>query len=321
MKIGYFADGLWSHKALEKILEDERFVISFIVPRYDTQDPVLKEYSDHLNVDYLPIKNVNHADAIDKLTGYGADIFVSMSFNQILKKKILESAPLGFINCHAGALPFYRGRNVLNWVLINDEKEFGVTVHYIDEGIDTGDIILQTMGEITDHDDYSTLLSQSIDLCAELLFNSLDEIDKGTAIRKPQSEIHPVGFYCSRRIDGDEEIDWNWKSRQIFNFIRAISKPGPCARTTLNGNEIVVKKASIVPDAVDYIGIPGEIVGLKDGGLIVKTGDSIIFIKSLSPPHSSKIYRVGTRFGMNLLKKVQLLQERVKELENSTRQI
>ena len=64
-----------------------------------------------------------------------------MSFNQILKKKIINLPHLKTINCHAGKLPFYRGRNVLNRVLINDENEFGITIHYIDEGIDTGDIV------------------------------------------------------------------------------------------------------------------------------------------------------------------------------------
>jgi methionyl-tRNA formyltransferase len=65
-----------------------------------------------------------------------------MSFNQIFKSEIINLPRLKTINCHAGKLPFYRSRNILNWVLINDEKEFGITVHYVDEGIDTGDIIL-----------------------------------------------------------------------------------------------------------------------------------------------------------------------------------
>ena len=66
-----------------------------------------------------------------------------MSYDQIIKEDLLKLPLKGFINCHAGALPFYRGRNVLNWVLINGESEFGITVHYIDEGIDTGAILLK----------------------------------------------------------------------------------------------------------------------------------------------------------------------------------
>ena len=77
-----------------------------------------------------------------------------MSFDQIFKEEIINIPPLKIINCHAGKLPFYRGRNILNWALINDEKEFGITVHYVDFGIDTGDSILQKNYEITDDDDY-----------------------------------------------------------------------------------------------------------------------------------------------------------------------
>ena len=74
------------------------------------------------------------------------------------------------------------------------------------------------------------------------LIEALIKIYGRTAQRKPQSEIHPIGFYCGRRRIGDEWIDWNWSSRRIFNFIRAITEPGPCARTMLDGNEVIVKK-------------------------------------------------------------------------------
>ena len=75
-----------------------------------------------------------------------------MSFDQIFKNEIINAINNNIINCHAGKLPFYRGRNILNWVLINDEKKFGITVHYIDEKIDCGDIILQRLFKITDQD-------------------------------------------------------------------------------------------------------------------------------------------------------------------------
>ena len=96
-----------------------------------------------------------------------------MSFNQIFKNNLINLPPLKIINCHAGKLPFYRGRNVLNWVLINDENEFGITVHFIDEGIDTGDIILQKTFKIDDTDDYQTLLSRAYKECGSILYDSI----------------------------------------------------------------------------------------------------------------------------------------------------
>ena len=85
MKIGFFADGPWSHEALKKIISDDRFEIVFIVPRYNSNDPILKKWADKLVVDYLHIQDVNSSSAIQKLKTYGADLYVSMSFDQILK--------------------------------------------------------------------------------------------------------------------------------------------------------------------------------------------------------------------------------------------
>tara|TARA_B100000787_G_C16162345_1_gene282073 strand:+ start:170 stop:1108 length:939 start_codon:yes stop_codon:yes gene_type:complete len=300
MKIGYFADGPWSHLALDKIIHDKEMEVAFIVPRFDTQDPVLKKKSEELGIDFLPIKDVNTSESIEKLEKYNADIYVSMSFNQILKSDILSRPNLGFINCHAGALPFYRGRNVLNWVLINDEKEFGVTVHYIDEGIDTGDIILQKKSKILDSDNYGSILDKAILLCSETLHEALNEILSGTVKRVEQNSIHPIGFYCGKRIEGDEWIDWSWSSRKVFNFVRAISEPGPCAHTSHAGSILKIRKAEIIKDAPNYIGTPGEVAGKGKGFLIIKTGDSTIKIfidASISEDNQDNLkkLRIGDR--------------------------
>ncbi|WP_197739572.1 hypothetical protein [Vibrio taketomensis] len=109
MKIGYFADGPWSHKAIELISETKGLDIVFIVPRFDTQDPVLKEWADKLGIPYIPVRDVNTQDFLSIMDEFEPELLVSMSFNQILRKDIIDYAPLGFINCHAGALPFIEG--------------------------------------------------------------------------------------------------------------------------------------------------------------------------------------------------------------------
>ena len=214
LKIGYFADGPWSHNAFEKIVHDDRFDIRFIVPRTDTLDVTLFNFSKKYNIDYFKLKNVNSITSINKISDYDCDVLVSMSFNQIFRKEIINLTRIGIINCHAGKLPFYRGRNILNWVLINDEKEFGITVHFVDEGIDTGDIILQETFPITDKDNYRTLLDISYSSCANILYKSLVQVFEGKSKRIVQKSIHPVGFYCGMRGEGDEIIDWNNTSRE-----------------------------------------------------------------------------------------------------------
>src|SRR5690554_3379952 len=203
LKIGYFADGPWSHLAFEKIIKDNSIEIQFIVPRSDTKDDTLKNYASEYGIDYLWQAKIKSKEFIETAISYNCDLFVSMSFNQIFKREILGIAPLGTINCHAGKLPFYRGRNVLNWVLINDEKEFGITVHYVDEGIDTGDIILQRVFPITDLDTYNSLLNTAYTECANILIDSIKSIQSRSADRIKQKSIHEHGFYCGRRGMGD----------------------------------------------------------------------------------------------------------------------
>lgn len=308
IKIGYFADGKWAHRALDYIIKDSDLKVVFIVGRHNKPDEILKKYADRLGVPFLINENVNSLDFIHVISEISPDINVSMSFDQIFKKDIINIAPLGFINCHAGALPYYRGRNVLNWAIINGEEKFGVTVHYIDEGIDTGDIILQKFQIIEPDDDYGTVLDKAVELCAECLYDALVLIKKGKVKTVPQSSIHPVGFYCGRRLDGDEFIDWNWSSKRIHNFVRAITFPGPCARTYYKNKEIAIIRTSMINNAPNYIGNPGEIVGKNNMGLIVKTGDNMIYVTDMGivSPEGEIIrskasdFNIGIRFGFNI---------------------
>ncbi len=320
MKIGYFADGPWAHLALERILADPRFEIVFIVPRFDTRDPVLVGHAGRLGIDILLLEDVNDATSVERLRNFGAELFVSMSYNQIFGEAVIALAARGVINCHAGALPFYRGRNILNWALINDARSFGVTVHYVNSGIDTGDIILQRLLPISDHDDYATLLSRAIAACAEALLESLDQIARNAVVRTRQSSIHPIGSYFGRRRPGDEWIDWTWSSRRIFNFVRALVPPGPAARTLRSSEVIEVLAAKEIAHAVDYIATPGEVVGQTAQGTVVKTGDSTLVLTMVRSA-SSKPLRIGVRLGLDPLTTLTALEHRVHELEQAVSEL
>jgi len=222
--------------------------------------------------------NINSPEFLDWARNQSCDLFVSMSFDQIFKRQTIDTPGLGTINCHAGKLPFYRGRNVLNWALINDEPEFGITVHYVDESIDTGDIILQRAYPITDDDNYATLLETAYTECPRLLHQAVDLILQDRVQPVRQSMIHPVGMYCPARGPGDEILDWNQTSREIFNFVRAICEPGPMARTWLVDEEICINEVQLVPQAPIYMGIPGAVLFVQDKIPFVKTRDSMIGI-------------------------------------------
>ena len=108
-----------------------------------------------------------------------------------------------------------------------------------------------------------------------------------------QSDIHPTGFYCSQRKVGDEILEWNQTSTDIFNFVRSICKPGPQARTSLNGEEIMVNKVELIAEAPTYKGVPGAVLGVDSLGFIVKTADSFVRVVDWT---SNANIRIGDRF-------------------------
>jgi len=247
-------------------------------------------------IDVLLHPNVNSDDFFELIQSYKMDLLVSMSFNQIFKSRLLEYPKYHAINCHAGKLPFYRGRNILNWALINDEKEFGITVHYIDTGIDSGDIIKQKTFPITDIDTYQTLLDMAHRECPNLLVAAVREIMEGSVVRQPQTEIHPVGMYCGQRTIGDEKLNWNQTSRRVFNFVRAICPPGPAARSVICREdcrlEVKINHVSMIPSAPEYIGIPGQVLYKTENGFVVKTLDSFVEVTDYL---AEKPIRIGDR--------------------------
>lgn len=297
MKIGYFGDGPWAHEAFKRLVNDESIKIEFVTVRYDKRDPALIALAEEFGVPIELSQNINSDEFIDRIAKYKVDLFVSMSFDQIFRTRAINYPPLKTINCHAGKLPYYRGRNILNWVLINDEKEFGITVHYVDEGIDTGDIILQKTYPITDEDDYSTLLNTAYIGCADVLYKAIKQIQSGTVKCIKQDTIDPVGMYCGMRDLGDEVINWRSTSRELFNFVRAICKPGPMATSYLNGKELKINRIREVPGANRYISIPGQIIGKSDHGFYVKTADS--FIEVIEYEYVGRI-KIGDRLKNSL---------------------
>lgn len=293
LNIGYFADGKWSHAAFNKIIKDPDIRLSFICVRYNSNNIILKNYAKKYKIKFLKYKDVNSDEFIKVIQKYNCDLFVSMSFDQIFKNKIINIPKYKIINCHAGKLPFYRGRNILNWVLINDEKEFGITVHYIDKGIDTGDIILQKIYKISDKDNYKTLLERSYIKCAEILYEAILMFKKGKPKSQKQSDIHPLGFYCQKRVKGDEFLNWSQTSRDIFNFVRAICKPGPMARAFLKKKEMKINKVKLIKRVLQYRRIPGVIIGKGKNFLEVTTKDTLIKITDYEYDGNIKI---GDRF-------------------------
>lgn len=278
MRIGFFGDGVWAQRALTQLAADSRYTIAFVAVRASRPDQKLIEIAECQGIPTLCPISINSAESLDRIAAFAAELHVSMSYDQILREKILSLPSRGTLNCHAGALPFYRGRNPLTWAIINGETEFGITVHWVDLGIDTGDIVRQIKAPIGPADTYATLLVTAEQLCADVLVEAISDVYRGKDQRIVQASIDPVGVYCCRRRAGDEEIDWTWGTAQIERFIRALVPPGPGARTVCKDKHYAILDAELISGAKSYIGIPGEVVGRSDDGILVKSGDTLLRI-------------------------------------------
>ncbi len=323
MRIGYFGDGVWAQRALARLIDDPRYSIAFVAVRASRPDSTLIALAEAKNIPVLAPKAVNAPESFAEIAGFAAELHVSMSYDQILREKILALPPRGTLNCHAGALPFYRGRNPLTWALINGETEFGVTVHWVDLGIDTGDIVRQIKVPISATDTYATLLKTAETLCADTLVDAVSDVHGGTDRRIVQSTIDPVGLYCCRRREGDEEIDWASDSVSLERFVRALVPPGPGARTTWKDQSYAILAVELIPGARPYIGAPGEVIGRDVAGILVKTRDNFIRITRWAPigtdgsPGAALVPDAarGARLGRNLRAELVRIEARLAILE------
>jgi methionyl-tRNA formyltransferase len=316
LRVLLFGDGLWAAESFLR-LRDEGHNVLGVVIRHQPSDPSLCEQAQKLDVPVLQPQDVNAPDFVARASGFSPDLNISISYNQILRKPILRTARLGFINFHAGKLPFYRGRNVINWAIINGEKEIGLTGHFVDEGIDTGDIILQKTLPIGWTETYGDVLDKVIKAFPGIVAETVNLIASGTANPWPQREL--AGTYVPGREEGDEWLDWSDISLNLYNKIRAITRPGPGSRTLLGDDIVTIWSAEYDPAWPKYIATPGVVVGRDGHGVMVKTGDSALRILEMQigdGPVQTPTWRIGTRLGINIRDALQTVLARLKELEN-----
>jgi len=215
--------------------------------------------------------NINDPHWVDLLKSLRPDLIFSFYFRQMLSRQILEIPAKGAINLHGSYLPRYRGRCPVNWVLVKGEKETGVTLHYMVERPDAGDIIAQARVGIDFEDTALTLHHKMERAAARLLEDALPRILAGTNPRIPQNPSE--GSYFGGRRPEDGLIDWTRTSMEIHNLVRAVTRPYPGAFTFLGGRKVFIWKAR--PVDVREAAPPGSILATEEG-LLVATGDGAI---------------------------------------------
>ncbi len=237
--------------------------------------PPVKKLAIDKGIKVLQPKNVKDDNFLTELSAMKPDLIVVVAYGKILPEYILELPPLKCINVHASLLPKYRGASPIARSIINGEKKTGITTMLMDEGLDTGDILLQEEIEISGEDTTDSLSKKLSELGASLLIKTIRGIRDGSVKPKPQTG---EASYAPILKKEDGRIDWSKSASELFNFIRGMH-PWPCAYCYLNKERIKIIKVK----ALDGSGKAGKIEKAGNGELIVGTGKGLLSIVELQP--------------------------------------
>ena len=221
-----------------------------------------------------PEKVKKNEEFINEIKSLNPDVICVVAYGKILPKEILDIPKFGCINVHGSLLPKYRGAAPIQWAVLNGDKETGITTMYMDEGMDTGDMILKEKVEIGENETTGELWDKLSKVGGRLLVKTLEEIEKGTAPREKQGE----DFTVAPMLDKDmAKIDWNNKTaKEIKNLVRGLN-PIMGAYTYLDDRKIKFWKVDIANSNEIMF---GNDIPLRNGTVLVSDPKDGLFIKT-----------------------------------------
>lgn len=283
MKIVFMGTPDFSVNALENIVKAGHDVVGVITQPDKTkgrggkmQYTPVKEKALELGLDVYQPQRVKETEFIEKLKEMNPDAIVVIAFGQILPKAILDMPKYGCINVHASLLPKYRGAAPIQWSVIDGEKETGVTTMYMNEGLDTGDIIDKVVVPIDKKETGGSLFDKLAIEGGKLILKTLIELENGTAVRTPQDDSK--SNYAGMINKQLGKIDFNKSANEIERLIRGLN-PWPSAYTKMDGKTLKIWDADV--DDSENDSAPGTITEVGKDFIRVATGKGSLKILEL----------------------------------------
>lgn len=230
------------------------------------QPPPVKLIAEKYDIPVYQPEKIKTPEFISQLKELAPELIVVVAYGKILPAEILYLPPLGCVNVHASILPKYRGSAPIHWAIINGERETGITTMYMNEGMDTGDMILTATTTIGDNDTVGELHDRLAVLGAELLAETVILIEQGNAPRTPQNEAEAT--YAPMLKREHELINWQQSAKRLHNQIRGMN-PWPGTYTTWQGKMLKIWRAEALTHHTAQR--PGTVVA-DNGEIIVQTG-------------------------------------------------
>ena len=272
MKILYVGCVKGSVLKLKYVLESGGDVVCVV-----TLDPSLKErHSDYAafdgicnkkNVPLLKIRDINAPSSFELIKNIGPDIIFVFGWSQMVKRPLLDLPRMGIIGFHPTILPENRGRHPITWALINGQDKTGATFFFMDEKVDSGDIIAQQSIAVDFEDDASTLMKKVNDVSRKLIHDFMPKLINKTIERIPQDNSKAT--YLRKRTKKDGYIDWKRSAVEIYNLVRGLTRPYCGASAFYNNKEIIIWKCRILPDI--FNDAPATIIDFSKDTITVQT--------------------------------------------------
>ena len=276
---------------LQKLIDEKYDIIGVVTQPDKPQNrgkklgmPPVKELALKYDIPvYQPIK-ARDEEFVATLKELNPDIIVVVAFGQILPKSILDIPKFGCINVHVSLLPKYRGAAPINWVIINGEEKTGVTTMYMDEGLDTGDMILTSEFALDDEITAGELHDIMKEEGAKVLKETIDLIEKGEAPSIKQN--HDEFTYAPMMSKSLGQIDYSKSAKDIHNLVRGVN-PWPSAYTTYEGKTMKVWKTKVLNESANK---PcGTILKVDKDGIRVATNENILLIEEIQMPNKKRV--------------------------------
>ena len=233
----------------------------------------VKEVAVEAGIPVLQPVKVRDPQVVEELRAYQADVIVVVAFGQIIPKSILEMPKYGCINVHASLLPEYRGAAPIQWAVIDGKEKTGVTTMQMDEGLDTGDMLLVEEVALAENETGGSLFDKLCEVGADVLLKTLEELPKNTLVPKKQPKESPTP-YAAMLTKEMGQINWDRSAAEIERLVRGLN-PWPSAYTHLNGKTLKIWKASVKEGQAEEAQ-NGEIVNVTKKELLVKTGEGLL---------------------------------------------
>ena len=235
---------------------------------YKLEASAVKKLAQELNLNVYQPATLRDSETVSLIESLAPDIIVVIAYGRILTKQILDIPKYGCVNIHGSLLPQYRGAGPVQWSIINGEKYAGVTSMFMNEGLDTGDMIIKDKILIDPDETSGQLMERLAPVGTKVLIETLKMIETGNVVRIPQDDNEAT---LAPMLDKSlSNIDFNKSAREIHNMIRGIN-PWPVAKINYSGKVMKVYKSKVIDD--DLVkGIPGQIIDDKKFVVACKKG-------------------------------------------------